>query len=409
MYKMKMSVFLLFFALCIFTLLSSVSAADFYVNNDTTHKNITDWMKNNAKSGDKLVFNTSSYELEDTIVINKKINVVSYKNTQINFRKHKDMFNVKSNSSFRGLTLNHHEDTFMDVIYSSSRSYIKVNINNVNIRSFGGSVISIYKWVGEVNNCNIYAKASYSSGISSTYGKVNITNSKINSDACSIYIGKWRGNLINSKIISGNKSPGIQSYNWQGNIIGTKIYSNKGQDYGAAYLGLSKGTIKNSVIRLNDTNYALRVTDDVKIIKSSISSITKFKSIYRFRPDLSIKVSPIDYKWRLSHEKGFYLPKKGSYKVTIYNTGYKTSKSCYLSFKTMNISKKYYVKSLKSGAKTAIKINFNSKYMTEEMNIKYPKVFKVDCYNKIKEENKWNNEFIIDKWQYIDKWDYIEI
>jgi len=53
MHKIKMLVLL--FGLCIFVFVSSASAADYYINNDTTHKDITNWMKNNAKSGDKLI------------------------------------------------------------------------------------------------------------------------------------------------------------------------------------------------------------------------------------------------------------------------------------------------------------------------------------------------------------------
>jgi len=394
MYKIKKLTLLLFFSLCIFSFINSTTAADYYVNNDTSHKDIANWMKNNAKSGDKLIFNTSSYELNKTIIISKPISIVSYKNTTINFRKQGHMFNVRSNSSFRCLNLNHHDVSYPSnyVIYSNSRSYIKVNLNNVNINILSGSAIEMNRWVGKVNKCNIYSNGS---GIFVNYGKVDITNSEITTESHSVFISIWSGSLVNSTIVSKKDGFALYSDNWKGNIIriiGSKMYSNKDSlGFGAVSLGSSKGTIKNSVIRSN-SKYALKMTDNVKIIKSSISSKNNLKKIHMFKPDLAVDIYPI--------EDYLYLPKK-SYEVSIHNLGYKSSKECYLSFKTMKISKKYYVKPLKPGTKTTIKINFNPKYMTKEMNIKYPKVFKVDCYNKIKEERKDNNIFIIDKRRYI--------
>ncbi len=82
----KVSIFSIFI-LCLFMSILSVSATNYYVNNDTQQKDIEGWMKNKASTGDNLIFNTSTYELSDTLVVNKKINILSYKNTEINFRK----------------------------------------------------------------------------------------------------------------------------------------------------------------------------------------------------------------------------------------------------------------------------------------------------------------------------------
>lgn len=96
--------------LLIFGLVGANSAADLVVNNNTTHKNIDDWMKDNTTvKGDNLVFNVTNYELTDTINVSKSINVKSNSKTQIIFNKNKNMFNITVNNAdkinFSGLTL----------------------------------------------------------------------------------------------------------------------------------------------------------------------------------------------------------------------------------------------------------------------------------------------------------------
>ena len=126
---------------CLFILVNCASASDYYVNKDTTHKNITDWMKKDAKKGDNLRFNTSSYSLSDTLVISKSVNVKSYKNTKIYFNSSKNLFNVTSNDvNFTGLFLYHvpaekinYSGSYIISAIATSDSIKRLNLKNMNI------------------------------------------------------------------------------------------------------------------------------------------------------------------------------------------------------------------------------------------------------------------------------------
>ncbi len=417
MKKNKLILIFLIFSLFM-VMISSASAANYYVNNETTHKDINDWINKTAKNNDNLIFNTNVYDLNDTIIISKSINVMSYKNTELNFYKYKDMFYVKNNVNFIGLNLNHHGETkdinggSKAVIKSTSPNYIKINIKNTNIKTASYNVLCIYmnKWIGSISNSNLETQAQYVYAIQTTNGKYNITNSKISTINTAIFSGQLENIIKNSTIISKNGSA-IDCSNWKGKIIKSKIYAN-GEDQGktATNIGvrflaglnfkLSRGIIENSIIRSKNA-IAIKCNDDLKIIKTSLTSKKGFPKIYRYKPDLVIsKVYPTEYQTPYIPKQA-YLPKQGMYYVTIANAGYKSSQSCYLSFKTMKIHKKFFVKPLKPNQETTIKIKFNSKYMSEYMNIKYPKIFKVDYYNKIKEEHKYNNVYKIDKSTYV--------
>ncbi len=308
------------------------------------------------------------------------------------------MFYINSSCNFKGLKLNHYGKLIIDdslrevygVIYSEDSKYFNINLKRVDIKSLYFYGIIINRMIGNIDNCNIQTKMI---GVAVGNGKVNITDSIIKSSSTSgIYIGTWKGNIKNS-IITVNKDVGVSSDKWDGKIIKSKIYSNL---HSGAFLGVSKGIIQDCVIK-SKNSYGLEVTKDVKIIHSYISSKKGLKKIHIFKPILSI--STVDVITKDYNEKPL---SQGYYRITVRNDGCESSNYCYLSFKTMKISKKYYVKPLKSGQETTIKIKFNSKYMTEKMDIKYPKKFTVDCYKQIKQETRSNNEYRIDKKYWVD-------
>ena len=141
MFRIKNLLIILVTFFTFFLLISSVSASNFYVSDNTTHKDITNWMKKDAKKGDNLRFNTSSYSLSDTLVISKSVNVKSYKNTKIYFNSSKNLFNVTSNDvNFTGLFLYHvpaekinYSGSYIISAIATSDSIKRLNLNNMNI------------------------------------------------------------------------------------------------------------------------------------------------------------------------------------------------------------------------------------------------------------------------------------
>ena len=68
--------------------MGSVSAADLTINSDTSYEDIDYWMNDyTTVKGNNLIFNVSNYELSDTLLVSKSINIKSNKKTQINFNQ----------------------------------------------------------------------------------------------------------------------------------------------------------------------------------------------------------------------------------------------------------------------------------------------------------------------------------
>jgi len=390
----KKTVLVIFLVFLFFAVISSVAAADYYVGNSTKHSDITNWMKNDAKNGDNLVFTGSKYDLTDTIVVSKSINIKSENKTQINFKKENNMFNViVSGVNFDGLSLNHNangKESSLMVIYASG-PFKKINIKNTDIKTNGYSVsaVNIHKWYGNITNCTIDVGNKFSGAVNSDGWTGSIINSKIiagkglETQGPSVIIcirGKWNGDIVNSEI-SSNSSCTIYSFSWSGKITGSKIYSNADKTqkwwlYGL-FLPDSKGTITNCIIKLN-SKYALGVSDEVKVSNCSLASDNKHINIYRLRPDLVIDS----------------VKKSGTaYKVSFSNVGDTGSKPCTLVIKCGNkILKKVNVKSLEGvmeGPQKTIKLAIPAKYT----NKKYTKTAIIDYYNKNKEYNKKNNRY----------------
>jgi len=315
-----------------------------------------------AKTGNSLIFNTKTYNLTDTIVVNKAINIKSTKNTQINFYKSKDMFKVTASGvTFSGLTLNHYGErsdyTQLGVIRSTSNAYKKINIKNVKIYTNGSFVSGILtkKLNGDISNSYIKVTGYASSAVDTEY---------------------WKGSLLKSSTLSyGDHSVTVYSIEWAGKIYGSKIYNyaKEGDPYGAILMG--KGSITKSTIKAPYSNTA-KVThnsdDYIKISSTSLSPKKGNPKYKIFLPDLVInKIS---------------ASSKGYYKVTIMNRHDGDSKSCYLGIKTGSYIKKVKVKALKPGESVVMKVNFATKYM----NKKYTKLATIDYYKKVDEEGEDN-------------------
>ena len=352
---------------CFFIVISSVSAADFHVKDKTTHKDITNWMKN-AKSGNNLIFDGSSYNLADTIIINKAINVKSSKNTKVNFSKNKTMFYITTNDKviFSGLTLNHNgiaiEDSFA-AISASNNSLKKVNVNKVTINAKNDHVhgITISNWVGNVVNSKININGARGGGIDSTH---------------------WNGNIKNSVITTkGDGSVSVYSYEWRGNISVSKVY-NYGKSQSAMSIGIllpyAKGTISKSRVE-SPNGHALRIDTNIKVSGSTLKSQKGNPKIYRFLPDLTLeykKRSGSTYYFNVSN--GYYSYPQKAFGSAI---------ACYLGVKLDNKVIKVKVNALTPHKSTTVKITIPSKYIDKS----YTKNFKIDYYNKVKEQSKKNN------------------
>jgi hypothetical protein len=339
-------------------------------------------------------FTGPKYDLTNTIVVSKSINIKSENKTQINFKNEGDMFEVVvSGVNFDGLSLNHNDngkESYASVIYASG-AFKKINVKNTDIKTNGYSIsgVNIHKWYGNITNCTIDVGNKYSGAVNSEAWTGSIINSKIiagkgiETQGPEVIIcirGKWNGNIVNSEI-SSNSSCTIYCLGWSGKITGTKIYSNadkiqKWWLYGL-YLPDSKGTITNCIIKSLNSKYALGVPDEIKINNCSLASDNKYINIYRLRPDLVID----------------NVKKSGTvYKISFSNVDDTKSKPSTLVIKYGNkILKKVPVKSLESvieGPQKTVKVAIPTKYA----NNKYTKTATIDYYNKNKEYNKKNNQ-----------------
>ncbi len=366
----------------------AVSSASFYVNKNTSHKDITDWINNKAVKADKLIFNTSSYDLNSTIVINKPIYVSSYKNTKVIMNSNTSMFDINTTAvSFIGLNLINNGKTEYDEDYwpqiscainGISGNYVKLNLKNTNITSSVG--IDIYKIDGAISNSKITTQLT---SIMTSYWKGNLINSEIKSDLTGIGAYKldthwnpdlkWAGNIINSNITSRFES--VYCGYWKGKISGSRIYSygtSTNQKTPALVLGYSQGIITKSIARSNSAN-AIYIRKAVKITSNKLISKKGYSKVHYYLPDLRLG---------MNDNKNNYIY------VQVENSGYENSKSSsYLVYKCGNTIKKAYIPPLKSGKFVWVKIN-----IPKSMYMKYKIVkFKVDYYNKVKEENEKNN------------------
>jgi len=350
---------------CFFMLISSVSAADYYVNNGTTHKNIADWMKKDAKNGDSLIFNVSRYNLTDTLNISKSITIKSDIKTRISFNKNKDMFDIKTNKiTFSGLVLDYNGQGSSNIMYgaistlnASKSNYKQFIVNNtvINVNKKFASGILLGTLQGNIINSTINLKGANCFGISLVKLTGDLRNTSIRStgrDSICVYIGTWSGRVNGSKLINDGTRKSI---------------------YTGGFLAVnSKGSIINSEIK-SKNSYAVMVSDNVNVSKSKITSKKDLSKIYRYRPDLvifnQIAVS------------------KNTYTIKIYNIGEINSKKCTFQLSVGSITRKATVKALKPEKHTSIKITIPSKYVGS----RFTKTMKVDVNNVNKENNKKNN------------------
>jgi hypothetical protein len=348
-------------ASCFFLLISSASAADFNVNDKTTHKDIINWMKN-AKTGDNLIFSGSSYNLTNTINVNKGINIKSSKNTKINFNRNKVMFNVKTSNkvTFSGLTLNHNGRGKyikpLSVISAPRNSINQINFNRVSINSDKDYIdgITIPHWIGSVSRSQININGHNSGGISSE---------------------EWKGNLVNSRVsVKGDDAVSVYSRHWSGKLSGSKVYNHgfyqSGRPIGVMLIS-AKGTISKCVVEVPN-GAALRLDRNVKVGGSTLTSQKGTPKIYRFLPDLTLN---------LTKRSG------NTYHIVVSNIDLGSSRSSHLGISIGKYVKTAKVKSLTSGESTTVKVTMPSKYISRT----HIKTAKIDYYNRVRETNKENN------------------
>lgn len=326
--KVFKAIIFLMIILCLFMTIQSVLASNFYVNKNTAHENITKWIKNDAINGDTLIFK-SNYNLKDTLVISKSINIRSHGNAKIYFNKSKNMFNITTNCvNFTKLTIIHKplekiNYSFNDYnYYSISTIYasksVKINIKNINIFSNNQMKVLYIPQKEkeedfEYNSYDDYEKPFYEQlnyyGINIYKGYGNIVNSiiKINNGG-GLEVNKWIGNIKNSTIITKN-GRGINTQGWTGNIINSKIKSTGKEVYAIAIYGTLKGNIKKTkIIAIGVESEALFIqwSWEGNLINSQIISIGKGSS------------GIISRLWNGTVYKS-NIHSKGQYSVTLYN------------------------------------------------------------------------------------------
>ncbi len=257
---------LIFIIITLFFIISinCVSGSDFHVNKDTTHKNITDWIKKDAKKGDKLIF-TSNYNLTNTLVISKSINIKSYKNTKIYFNKSKNMFNINTSSvNFTKLTIIHKPTEKINYSFNNEYYYsistlfapkpVKINIKNVNI--YVNNQMKVLYIPQKDSEYSFYEEPYYEqldyTGINIYKGYGNITNCNIKiNNGRGLGALKWEGNIKNSTFLTKN-GRGINTQGWTGNIIDSKFRSEGGEEqHCISIFGTLNGNIERTSISLN--------------------------------------------------------------------------------------------------------------------------------------------------------------
>lgn len=400
MHLVKTVLSLFFILVCLLTVFNSVNAADFTVNKDTSLQNINSWIKDNSTlKGDNLIFNTSSYNLGDTLIITKSINIKSDIKTQINYNGNREMFNIATEQvNFSGLILNHNgvgsSTKYVNCIYSGS-PYKLINIDStiINLNNDYAIAISISEWKGNLNNSIINGKGNYNFGIVSSRWDGSVFNSSIslnkkNSIGISIGItwkgnfenskihtkgvksggilsNYWIGNSINSFIINGaSNSVGIYLEKWNGNIIKTNIHSNSANSKGF-HAFYSKGTIHGSNIQAKKGN-AIIISKNVKVSRTYAVSKKGKPKIYIFGPRL--EVSKVKKK-------------KGDYQVQIFNAGELTSKPAKILVYTRSYKRYVKIPSLGPKQSSRTKVSILNKYS----NLKYTKyvlIYYKDIFGK---------------------------
>lgn len=261
--KEKFFVVVLLFIL-FFIVNSSASAADYNVNSNTDLDDIHNWINNTAQKGDRLIFTSSNYELNDTLVVNKPIIIGSRMNTVVNFNKNKTMVDIQTNAvNIIGLLLIHNKYAgydnknreFISTISTSTmkNSYIKFNMKNCKINTLNvGIDININ---GNIVNSKIKSSLSC---ISSLYWKGHLYNSELRGDTGiyfydldfnSLKTIKWKGNIVKSNIIV-KEIPVSLGY-YKGTVYNSRIYNNEfSTDGGYPAFGVTSGkfTINKSRI-----------------------------------------------------------------------------------------------------------------------------------------------------------------
>ena len=371
---------------CFFILVSSVSAADYYVNNDT--QDVSTWMKSDAKNGDSLIFNVTQYELKDTLVVNKAVTIKSDINTKLIFNKNgKDMFNLTTNNiKFSGLDIqfnakgsSKYKPTAIAFVEKKAVVFDMDNVNITVSQSYAGA-IGGEKAKGNIVNCNIILLKDNAVGFSVGTWTGNIINSTITAKGSNSYgmaFKTLKGNLINVNVqSSGKNSIAVYAYTWNGKIENSSIINTGKTLYDTGFVSVkSKGQIVGSTIK-SSKSYSTMVSDNVKFVGSSLSSGKKFKKTYWYRAELVISNQ--------------YAVKKNTYTFIVANNGYFKSKKCHVgvSVKGKLVGKKA-VKALNPGKYAIVKVKIPAKHASA----KVAKVAKVDYYNKVKEFFKKDNVF----------------
>ncbi|MDR2967963.1 MAG: hypothetical protein LBU74_08475 [Methanobacteriaceae archaeon] len=360
-----------------------VSAADLTVNSNTSHKNIADWMNDSATvKGNNLIFNVSTYELSDTLILSKSINIKIDKKTQINFNQNKNMFNITASEvSFFGLVLNHNvggnSKDLISVIFANGSAKV-VNIKDTSINLKKNYVVAVSIGNGKCNfiNSHITGNGIYNYGVASdtltvnfqkssikfsknySYGIVTLnklrggfTNTKISLQGIGIFSPDWKGNFINSEFTGKSESFGIYVEKWNGKISRSKIILS-GKDSVGMYSENSKGTIFKSTIHAKKGG-AIFVSKDVKVSGSSIISKKGEPSVYYFGPRMDLlEVS--------SHTKS------KTYTFKISNIGESKSKTSYLRISIGKFEKIVKVKGINAGENITVKTTLPAAYSTSK-------------------------------------------
>jgi hypothetical protein len=232
---LRKTILMILLIFSLFTIINTVAAANYYVDNNTKHTDITNWIENDAKKGDNLIFTGPKYDLTDTIIVSKSINIKSENKTKINFKKNRDMFNVMvSGVNFDGLSLNYnYKGEGFDTVIHASGKFKEINIKNTDIKVNGemDNAIYIENWYGNVTNCKININGANSFGIYSDNWVGNLVKSKVIFEKVKnpsigrpILIFKWNGNITNSNI-SSYSFTAITTGPMFGKIYGSKIIS----------------------------------------------------------------------------------------------------------------------------------------------------------------------------------------
>ena len=372
--------------LCLLILVGSVSATDLTVNSDTSNKNIADWMDSDTTvSGSNLVFNVTSYELSDTLVVSKPINIKSDKNTQINFNKNTEMIHITANTvNFSGLTLNHGGRGVYGnpaaTILAPGTTAKTINIvdTSINLRgdysvgvaigngrlSFINSHIrgnGIYNYGVVANDITVNFQRSsivlnknYGSGVLA-YTKLagDFTNTRINlqSSSMGIFAPQWTGRFINGEITGKANSYGINANRWNGQVSGSRIILS-GTNSEGIFSRNSKGTISRSTIHVRNGR-AVAVSGNVKVSGSSAISKKGTPGVYYFGPRMHVlRVST--------------TTKSKIYTFRITNVGESKSRVSKLSITSGKFKRTVNVKSVNAGRTITLRVTLPSKFATTQ-------------------------------------------